>query len=121
MMNKTSKQISILLLLITGFLASCKKEFMNVESPDQIPASQTWSDGPLSEAFVNGCYSKLYTGGFSEQMLASLSDEAVFTHVGRNINTINEGSLSPTNVGWVDATYDLDDMYNGIRACNLAL
>ncbi len=120
-MNKISKQFGIFILLITGFITSCKKDFMNLNPLDKISSAQTWKDGPLSEAFVNGCYSKLYSGGFSEQMLASLSDEAVFTHTGRSINTINEGSLSPSNLGWVDGTYGWADMYNGIRACNLAL
>ncbi len=120
-MNSKINQVFIYLLIFTGTLFSCKKDFLNLESPNQIPAAQTWVDGALSESFVNGCYSKLYAGGFSEQMLASLSDEAVFTHTGRSINTINEGSLSPSNIGWVDATYGWADMYNGIRACNLAL
>lgn len=120
-MNKKINYILIYLLIATGMLTSCKKDFMNLTPIDQISSSTTWKDGALSEAFVNGCYAELYTGGFSEQMLASLSDEAVFTHTGRGINTINEGSLSPSNLGWVDATYDWDDMYNGIRACNLAL
>jgi hypothetical protein len=54
-------------------------------------------------------------------MLASLTDEAVFTHTGRNINTVNEGSLSPSNLGWVDDTYGWGPMYTRIRAANLAI
>ena len=120
-MNKQINKILIYLLMASGFFVSCKKDFMNLTPIDQISSIQTWKDGALSEAFVNGCYAQLYEGGFPEQMLASLSDEAVFTHTGRSINTINEGSLSPSNLGWVDATYDWDDMYNAIRACNLAM
>jgi hypothetical protein len=67
---------------------------------------------------VTGIYQGLQQGGFSEQMLASLTDEAVFTHTGRNINTINEGSLSPSNLGWVDDTYGWGPMYMRIRAAN---
>ena len=54
-------------------------------------------------------------------MLASLSDEAVFTHAGRGISTVNDGSLSPSNLGWVAATYEWGAMYSRIRGCNLAL
>lgn len=121
-MKKSLYKIPLFLILISTIIASCKKGFMNVSPPDRINGDLTWQDGPLSEAFVLGCYSKLAMGGFSEEMLASLSDEAVFTHTGRGINTINEGSLSPSNLGMNNGTtYDWDDMYNGIRACNLAL
>ena len=76
---------------------------------------------PLSEAFVTNIYNGLGNGGWDEQELASLSDETVFVHPGRGINTINEGTLSPSNLGWVDNTYDWGNMYNYIRSCNLAL
>lgn len=121
-MKKSLYKIPLFLILISTIIASCKKGFMNVDPLDRINSDLTWQDGALSEAFVLGCYSKLAMGGFSEEMLASLSDEAVFTHTGRGINTINEGSLSPSNLGMNNGTtYDWDDMYNGIRACNLAL
>lgn len=103
-------------------MTSCKKEFMNLEPLNQISSTQTWKDGALATAYVTGIYGGgLYQGGFSEQMNASLTDEAVFTHVGRGINTINEGSLSPSNLGWEDATYRWKPMYNQIRACNLVI
>ena len=78
-------------------------------------------DGPLSQAFVTGIYDGLNPGGFSEQMLSSLTDETVFTHTGWSINTVNEGSLSPSNLGWVDGTYSWKNMYNRIRSCNMAI
>lgn len=95
---------------------------MNLEPLNQISSAQTWKDGALATAFVSGIYGGgLYQGGFSEQMNASLTDEAVFTHTGRGINTVNEGSLSPSNLGWVDNTYGWKPMYNQIRACNLVI
>ena len=77
---------------------ACSTDFLDVTPPSEIAADQVWGDGALSEAFVTGIYQGLDQGGFSEQMLASLSDEAVFTHTGRNINTVNEGSLSPSSI-----------------------
>lgn len=119
---KTLKYIIITCIgCMTLFLNSCSKEFLNVSPPDQIASDQVWNDPALAKAFVTGIYQGLGVGGFEEQMLASISDEAVFTHTGRNINTINEGSLSATNVGWESSTYSWSAMYQKIRACNLAI
>ncbi len=108
---------AILLFLI----GSCKKDFLNTTPLTSISSAVTWTDGGLSEAFVTNIYNGLGNGGWDEQQLASLSDEAVFVHPGRGINTINEGTLSPSNLGWVDNTYEWGNMYNYIRPCNLAL
>ena len=99
------------------FFGSCKKDFLNTTPLTSIPSSATWADGALSEAFVTNIYNGLGNGGWDEQQLASLSDEAVFVHPGRGINTINEGTLTPSNLGWVDNTYEWGNMYNYIRAC----
>lgn len=121
-MKKTFKYIFHLLIAIGLIsMASCSKDFLNQEPLDAIPSEQVWKDPALAAAFVTEIYNGLGQGGFDEQMLASLSDEAVFTHTGRNINTINEGSLSPTILGWVSGTYAYASMYQRIRACNLAI
>ena len=101
--------------------AGVVRHFLDVTPPTEIPTEEVWKDGALAEGFVTGIYQGLQQGGFSEQMLASLTDEAVFTHTGRNINTINEGSLSPSNLGWVDDTYGWGPMYTRIRATNQAI
>lgn len=121
-MKKIIKKIYVPLFAGMAVMTSCKKEFMNLDPLNQISSTQTWKDGALATAFVSGIYGGgLYQGGFSEQMNASLTDEAVFTHTGRSINTVNEGSLSPSNLGWVDNTYGWKPMYNQIRACNLVI
>jgi len=102
-------------------LASCKKDFLNTTPLTSISSEVTWTDGALSEAFVTNIYNGFGNGGWFEQELASLSDEAVFVHPGRNINTINEGTLTPSNPGWADGTYEWNNMYSYIRACNVAL
>lgn len=100
---------------------SCNKDFLDTKPLDSISSDAVWNDGPLASAFVTEIYNGLGPGGFNEQMLASLSDEAVFTHAGRGISTVNDGSLSPSNLGWVDGTYEWKAMYNRIRSCNLTL
>lgn len=111
--------ITVLIGLLIFF--SCKKSALELTPLGNISSEATWKDGPLSTAFVTNIYNGLGTGGFDEQMLASLSDEAVFTHTGRGITTINDGSLSSSNLGWVHATYEWSSMYSRIRGCNVAL
>jgi starch-binding outer membrane protein, SusD/RagB family len=114
--------------LLTGFIAafllftlSCKKNFLNTQPLDKISSEATWADGPLSEAFIFNIYSSLGYGGFEEQALASYTDEAMFTHAGRNINTFTQGSETASNIGWISPTYGWDAMYQAIRKANIAI
>ncbi|MBC6491959.1 RagB/SusD family nutrient uptake outer membrane protein [Flavihumibacter stibioxidans] len=102
-------------------IVSCSKDFMNTQPLDKISSEATWADGPLSQAFIYNVYSYLGYGGFEEQALAALTDEAMFTHAGRNINTFMEGSESPSNIGWISGTYGWDNMYLAIRDANIAI
>lgn len=120
-MKRIIINISIVMLLAGLVTSSCKKSFLDTKPLGEIPADQVWKDAALSTAFVTQIYNGLRWGGFGEQMLASLSDEAVFTHTGRSINTINEASLSSSNPGWTDATYEWGNMYSAIRRCNIAI
>lgn len=120
-MKRKLKYFYLLLTLPVFFAVSCKRDFLELSPLGQIASDATWKDGPLSTAFVTNLYNGLGTGGFDEQMLASLSDEAVFTHTGRGITTVNDGSLSSTNPGWTHSTYAWNNMYSNIRGCNVAL
>ncbi|MCE6990810.1 RagB/SusD family nutrient uptake outer membrane protein [Dyadobacter sp. CY323] len=120
-MKFSYKSLFVVAAMIAGGLSSCDTDFLDVTPPTEIPTEEVWKEGALAEGFVTGIYAGLQQGGLGEQMLASLSDEAVFTHTGRNINTINEGSLSPSNLGWVDDTYGWGPMYTRIRAANIAI
>ena len=53
--------------------------------------------------------------------MAAYTDEAMFTHSGRNIQTFTEGSETASNLGWISATYNWDNMYSAIRQANVAL
>ncbi|CAN5918349.1 RagB/SusD family nutrient uptake outer membrane protein [soil metagenome] len=104
-----------------GLSTGCNDDFVNTQPLTEIPAELVWTDGPLAEAFVTGLYNVLGQGGFDEQMLASLTDEAVFTHPGRGINTITEARSNPESPGWINYTLNWTNMYARIRAANLAL
>ncbi|WP_316803322.1 RagB/SusD family nutrient uptake outer membrane protein [Pedobacter nototheniae] len=110
-----------MLLLITLFGMACKKDFMDVGAPDKIPGEEVWNDPALAQAFVNDIYNGFKDGGFSEQMLASVSDEAMFTHPTRGIDLVNNATINPSTLGWVDDTWAYKQMYNRIRACNLTI
>lgn len=119
-MKKFSIKVGLFAALM-GLTLSCDQEFLNTKPLDKISSAATWADGPLSEAFVFNVYSFLGYGGFEEQALAAYTDEAMFTHAGRNINTFTEGTESPNNIAWVSDTYGWDRMYLAIREANVAL
>jgi hypothetical protein len=116
------KLIKISILLVCVALPfSCSTDFLNTKPVSQVSAATTWEDGPLAQAFVFGVYSNLGLAGFEEQMLAVYTDEAMFTHAGRNINTFTEGNESPSNLGWMSSTYEWGSMYVSIRSANVAI
>lgn len=117
-MKKMKKIIFGLLSLV---VFGCNDDFVNTKPLDQLGESTVWTDASLAEAFVSEIYAGFGNGGFDEQMNASLTDETIFTHPGRNITTITESRSNPANPGWINGTLSWGNMYLRIRACNLAL
>lgn len=118
---KTSNKYLALLIAACISLTACNDDFLDTRPLGEVSESAVWSDIALSEAFVVGVYQGFGNGGFDEQMLASLTDESMFTHPGRNINTITEGRANPANPGWIGNTLAWNNMYQRIRAANLAI
>lgn len=102
-------------------IAGCSDDFVSTKPLNEVPSEDVWKDPGLAQAFVTDIYNGLGNGGFDEQMLASLTDEAIFTHPGRGINTITEARSNPADIGWVNNTLNWTNMYQRIRACNLAI
>ena len=117
------KKIFIIWMVLIGMLSpmACDTDFLNTNPLDKISSEVTWTDGALSQAFIYNVYSYLGYAGFEEQMLACITDEAMFTHAGRNINTFTEGSESSSNLAWFSETYQWASMYEAIREANVAL
>ncbi len=107
--------------LLMVFALSCNNDFLNTKPLDKISSDATWADGALSQAFIFNVYSFLGYGGFEEQALAAYTDEAMFTHSGRNLNTFNEGIEDPGALAWMSPTYEWGNMYLAIREANVAL
>jgi len=116
-----TKFLSFTVVISALLFASCNNDFLNTKPLDQLSESTVWTDPSLTEAFVTELYGGLGNGGFDEQMLASLTDEASFTHPGRGIITITESRSNPADIGWVNGTLSWANMYLRIRACNIAI
>ena len=119
-MKNLKLTIGIIAILIVAGI-SCKRDFLNVQPKDKVSSELTWGDAALSQAFVFGIYSAFGYGGFEEQALAAYTDEAMFTHAGRNINTFTQGTENASNLAWISGTYGWNNMYKVIRAANVAI
>lgn len=119
-MNKI-KNILLTVFVTSLTFTSCNDDFVDTLPLDQVPESAVWADAGLTEAFVTEIYAGLGNGGFDEQMLASLTDETIFTHPGRNITTITESRSNPAAPGWINGPISYGTLYQRIRAANLAL
>ena len=120
-MKKSFVFYLISLFVLALLPLSCNDDFLDTQPLDKISSDATWADGPLSQAFIFNIYSFLGYGGFEEQALAAISDEGMFTHAGRNINTFMEGAESPGSLAWISPTYEWGRMYLAIRQANIAL
>jgi len=113
--------IPVSALLCTALLSACNDDFVNTKPLSEVSEDAVWSDAALAEAFINDLYNGFGQGGFNEQMLASLTDEAMFTHPGRGINTITESRSNPADQGWIVDSYEYGNLYKRIRATNIAI
>lgn len=114
------KRLGVVLPLLV-MTAACNDDFTSITPLSEVSEESVWSDAGLAEAAVTGAYNGLGAGGLDEQMLASLTDEAIFTHTGRGINTINESRSNSADTGWINNTWDWNNMYGYIRDVNLAI
>jgi hypothetical protein len=119
MQNKI-KRIYIGVALLAGVvITACNKDFLNTVPRDEAAEDQVFSDPGLTEAFVNDIYNGLSSGGFLETMLASATDETMFTH-GYGMKNMVEATISPTDAEYVTnrSTMRWNELYTKIRACN---
>ncbi|GEO07204.1 membrane protein [Adhaeribacter aerolatus] len=119
-MNKI-KNICFAALIGSLVATGCSDDFVNTQPLDQISETAVWADAGLTEAFVSEIYAGVGNGGLDEQMQASLTDETIFTHPGRNITTITESRSNPADPGWINGPIQYGNLYLRIRAANLAL
>ncbi|GAA4307643.1 RagB/SusD family nutrient uptake outer membrane protein [Compostibacter hankyongensis] len=117
------KSIVVAAFLSTLLLSACNQDFVNTQPLNQASEGVVWSDGGLVEAFVTGIYGGLQQGGFAEEMLASTTDESMFTHP-YDLLSMTESLVSASDLRWLNRDAfngRWDKMYLRIRACNVAL
>ena len=104
---------------------ACNDDFVSTKPLGEVSDEAAWQDAGLAEAFVTEIYNGFGQGGFDEEMLASLSDEAMFTHPGRGINVITEARSNDADQGWNSqisgGTHNWGNLYRRIRATNVAI
>lgn len=108
-------------LALMGLMASCNDDFVSTKPLGEVSEDVVWTDGALAQAFVYEIYNGFGVGGFYEQQMASMTDEALFTHPGRGINTVTESRSNAADQGYIMDTYNYGNMYSRIRATNIAI
>ncbi len=121
-MKKIVNKISIigLLVLVAGIFHACDDEFLNTKPLGEVSQADVWTDPALMEAYVNDIYRALQNGGFHEEQLASMTDEAMFIH-GRAIAQVSQSNVSADGNHFTDNgkwMWTWQNMYRSIRACN---
>lgn len=108
-------------LSLASASVSCNDDFVSTKPLGEVSEDAVWQDGALAQAFIYEIYNGFGEGGFYEQQMASLTDEALFTHPGRSINTVTESRSNPADQGYIMDTYNYGNLYKRIRAANIAI
>src|SRR5690625_6539873 len=96
MKNLTYISTLFCVMLLTS--TACDMQSALDQDPvDQIPEEAIWDDPGLIEGYINDMYIGMGHGLY-EVMLASISDEAHFTH-GYGVPEIVESNVSPSSRG----------------------
>jgi hypothetical protein len=115
------KKINIIFALFFLFvLSGCNDDFLNTQPQTEITADALWKESSLAEAYIYDIYFTFQDAGFTEELQASATDEAMFTH-GREFRETNAGAVTDVNLGWFSKTqsgHQWERMYKNIRSCN---
>lgn len=116
-------------ICLTGlFLFGCNKSFLDKKPQDQYSDEEVWKDLALMETFVNSIYYNI-PHGFTELMIASITDETILTYDGGSSN-VTKSLITPSDYSVFEIgnfigvhTYKMSWtwVYKQIRACNLFL
>ncbi len=112
-------------LITIAQLYSCKKD-LNVKPVDKYSDASVWGDPALAQTFVNNIYGGI-PHGFSNVMMSSISDEAVYNANGGDWDVV-KSLITPSNLmlfdynWWTSPATKLrgwGSSYKYIRACDL--
>ncbi len=114
------KRYSIIFVLFIGFLLPSCNDYLDVAPLTEITASDLWKESGLAEAYMYDTYFCFQDAGFTEETMASATDEAMFVH-GREFRQTMAGAVTDTQLGYFGKTqsgHQWDRMYKNIRNCN---
>jgi len=116
--------LTLALLLVSA--SACKKDFLDKQPLDQFAEEAVWSDPALIQTFVNNIYFGV-PHGFSNMMLASLSDESMY-NADFGSSNVTKCLVTPSDYSvwdfWSGRRYNgmiWNNVYKYIRATNLFL
>ncbi|WP_300701595.1 RagB/SusD family nutrient uptake outer membrane protein [Bacteroides sp.] len=108
--NKLKKLVAIVLL---GSLSSC--DFLDIAPLDSYTEDNIFSDAALTEAYVKKNY-VLPRTGWGQAALRFVSDESMNNFSWQDSWTINNGGMTPDNMGGLSTW---NDYYWNIKNCNI--
>lgn len=112
------RNISIITVVSGALLTSCKKDFLNTTPLNSPSASSTWADPNLSEAYVTELYNGLHDAELNQESMDCITDNALYNFWRMDMM---EANISPSNLNWVNNTYEWGEMYARIRSANISL
>lgn len=112
------KNISIITVVSGALLTSCKKDFLNTTPLNSPSASTTWADPNLSTAYVTELYNGLHDAELNQESMDCITDNAIYSFWKMDMM---EANISPSNLNWVNNTYEWNEMYARIRSANISL
>lgn len=104
------KKIHILLAAVVLTATTSCEDFLQKDPPSTPSQSIFWQKKSDFESALTGCYSKMYSGEFSQTIpcLDGLTDNAIIQHeegTYGNVKTIAQGDLTPNKGGFVTGVY----------------
>lgn len=109
-----------IMILTFILLNACDADFMDTKPQTEITADDIWEEASLAKAYMFDIYFTFQDAGFTEELQASATDEALFTH-GREFRETNSGAVTDVNLGWFAKTqsgHQWARLYRNIRSCN---
>lgn len=111
----------IIMVLGLGLLGQSCSDFLDKDynTDTNLTKEEIFSDERFAPGFLNNIYNYVPDGysRFGGAMLAAASDEAVCSYSGASIHLLNKNAINATT----NPDDVWDNMYKGIRACNMFL
>ena len=121
------KKIIGLLILVSLFLSSCKKDILDIDPQDRIAENVVWSDENLVKAYQNELYNAI-PHGFYIHMYSKYTDEAYNSAPCCGADLFKLNNFTPDNIAgagsgdfWGGYMYYWNQGYQYIRKINVFL